>query len=419
MRPSQNLSTKKTLDLALATSFNKHVIGGYRFLARRWKPGCKIYLFGFSRGAYTARFLNEMLDYVGLISADNEELIPFVWEAFTDWKFAPQPHARRQEAYDKLRFSRETMCRPIERVQFLGLFDTVNSVAQFACDDTHHHSCQPRPAITRHAVSIDERRIKFQPVLFADDSGTKRRRPIRYDQPEEVFSAADSDTEDDAPPDLEEVYFAGDHSDIGGGWKPADGEEYPRSHISLMWMVNEALLAGLTFDDDQVHPLFVDVPSSSSSSASTTTATTSNHACSRRRSRRPHSESLPAPNEASLSKAELAQTHDSLDYDSGKGFTTFFWRLLEYLPFRRRLVQPDGTIIVSRWHRCGQRRPLPPRALIHGSAVRKLRQDADYRPYNLGMGVRPQAQKFQAQDRNIGAWEQRGADGVRQYWVRV
>lgn len=72
--------TPKAFDLALATSFDQHVIRGYRFLARRWVPGAKIYLFGFSRGAYTARFLNEMLDYVGLLSADNEELIPFVWE---------------------------------------------------------------------------------------------------------------------------------------------------------------------------------------------------------------------------------------------------------------------------------------------------------------------------------------------------
>lgn len=395
--------TKKTLDLALATSFNKHVIGGYRFLARRWKPGCKIYLFGFSRGAYTARFLNEMLDYVGLISADNEELIPFVWEAFTDWKFAPQSHTRRQQAYDRLRLSRETMCRPIERVHFLGLFDTVNSVAQFG-DGSAQHSCQPRPSITRHAVSIDERRIKFQPVLFADETGTKRRRPIQYNQSEEAFSA-DSDAEDDAPPDLKEVYFSGDHSDIGGGWTPADGEQYPRSRISLVWMVNEALLAGLTFDDEKIHSLFTEPRPSSSSSSSEYS--------------QPHSPAPPAPDEASLSKAEHAQIHDSLDYDSGKGFTTFFWRLLEHLPFRRPIVQPNGTVVVSRWHRRGQRRPLPARALIHGSVVRQLRRDPDYRPYNLGLGVRPNAHECKVEDRDIGEWERVSADGVREYWVRV
>lgn len=405
LSPSKNLSTKRTLDQALATSFNQHVIGGYRFLARRWKPGCRVYLFGFSRGAYTARFLNEMLDYVGLISADNEELIPFVWEAFMSWKFASQSHARRQDAYDQLRLSRETMCRPIDRVHFLGLFDTVSSVAQFG-EGRESTSCQPRPIITRHAVSIDERRIKFQPVLFAEESDTKRRHPIRCDQPEEAY-ATESDTEDDTPPDLEEVYFAGDHSDVGGGWRPGTDETYPRSHIPLMWMVNEAMLAGLTFDDDKVHSLYIHPPSPSSSSS--TLSTSSKH-------------TVPsiAPDEIrSMANAEQSQVHDSLDFDSGKGLTTFFWRLLEYLPFQRRLVQPDGSVITSRWHRRGQRRPLPARALIHGSVVRKLRQDPDYRPYNLGLGLKPDMRDYKEEDRDIGKWEQVRSDGVREYWLRV
>lgn len=404
LRPSANLTTKKTLDQALATSFNQHVIGGYRFLARRWKPGCRVYLFGFSRGAYTARFLNEMLDYVGLISADNEELIPFVWEAFLNWKFAPQSNTLRQDAYDQLRLSRETMCRPIDRVHFLGLFDTVSSVAQFGSGQ-EPTSCQPRPSITRHAVSIDERRIKFQPVLFGDESGTKRRKPIRCDQSEEMY-AAESDSDDDTPTDLEEVYFAGDHSDVGGGWRPDAEETHPRSHIPLMWMVNEAMLAGLTFDNDKVHSFYISPPSSSSAS---TLSTSSKH-------------TMPsiAPDELrSLSQAELSQIHDSLDFDSGKGLTTFFWRLLELLPFERRLVQPDGSVIMSRWHRSGQRRPLPERALIHGSVVRKLRQDPDYRPFNLGLGLKPDMREYKEEDRDIGKWEQVRSDGVREYWVRV
>jgi hypothetical protein len=49
-----------------STSFDQHVIGGYKFLMRFYSPGDDIYMFGFSRGAYTARFLAEMLDHVGL-----------------------------------------------------------------------------------------------------------------------------------------------------------------------------------------------------------------------------------------------------------------------------------------------------------------------------------------------------------------
>jgi uncharacterized protein (DUF2235 family) len=57
----------KAKDSAVGTSFAAHVMGGYRFLMRYHRPGDEIYLFGFSRGAYTARFLAEMLDHVGLL----------------------------------------------------------------------------------------------------------------------------------------------------------------------------------------------------------------------------------------------------------------------------------------------------------------------------------------------------------------
>ncbi|OJJ85234.1 T6SS phospholipase effector Tle1-like catalytic domain-containing protein [Aspergillus glaucus CBS 516.65] len=411
LRPTTKLNTQKALDLALATSFNKHVIGGYRFLARRWKPGSKIYLFGFSRGAYTARFLNEMLDYVGLISADNEELIPFVWEAFTDWKFAPQSHRRRHRAYEILRISRETMCRPIDRVYFLGLFDTVNSVAEFEkssgnSGSTNWNACQPRPIITRHAVSIDERRIKFQPVLFANESGIKRRRPIIYEQTEEVFAADSDGPEDDAPTDLEEIYFAGDHSDVGGGWRPdrENNETYPTSHIPLAWMVNEAVRAGLTFDEKKIEQLTPDLWEVTSPGQTPTSPTTT--------------ETTLCQVQDTVRTAETAQIHDSLDFDSGKGLTTFFWRLLEYLPFKRPAVQPDGLIVMTRWHTHGLRRPLPKQAMIHGSVVRRLRRDPEYRPYNLGLGLKLNMQDRREEDRDIGKWKCVSEDGLREYWVR-
>jgi len=64
----------------LGTSFGAHVMGGYKFLMRYYMPGDDIYMFGFSRGAYTARFLAEMLDHIGLLSAGNEEMCHFAWK---------------------------------------------------------------------------------------------------------------------------------------------------------------------------------------------------------------------------------------------------------------------------------------------------------------------------------------------------
>lgn len=68
------------------TSFDQHVIGGYKFLMRFYSPGDDIYMFGFSRGAYTARFLAEMLDHVGLVATGNEEMVLFAWKTFSAWQ---------------------------------------------------------------------------------------------------------------------------------------------------------------------------------------------------------------------------------------------------------------------------------------------------------------------------------------------
>lgn len=67
----------KGKDSMFGTSLAEHVMGGYKFLMRYYRVGDEIYLFGFSRGAYTARFLAEMIDHIGLLGQGNEELIQF------------------------------------------------------------------------------------------------------------------------------------------------------------------------------------------------------------------------------------------------------------------------------------------------------------------------------------------------------
>ncbi|KAE8150336.1 hypothetical protein BDV25DRAFT_172222 [Aspergillus avenaceus] len=348
------------LDQAAAKSFGHHVKKGYKFLARRWTPGSKVYLFGFSRGAYTARYLNELLDFAGLISADNEETIGFVWDSFLQWKFA-DPGDKRKNAFARLELCRETMCRPIGLVHFLGLFDTVNSVSKFVRDVSKDNYVRPSPKIMRHAVSIDERRIKFQPVLFFPPPLEKNKNttPRTSEWAMEAEIAMGGETIEGKAHNghdaYEEVYFAGDHSDVGGGW-PSDGT--PTSQIPLMWMVQEAQYAGLTFVPMQLQK----------------------HNCFN-----PHTDHFDRFKEI-MAEAEKAATHDSLNYKFGHALETLFWRIMEYLPYKRPKVAPDGTYRESRWHGRGLRRPLPPMARIHGSAVRRLNWDPNYKPYNLGMG---------------------------------
>ncbi|KAK3949466.1 hypothetical protein QBC32DRAFT_400207 [Pseudoneurospora amorphoporcata] len=343
---------QKSKDSAIGTSFDQHVVGGYRFLMRFYRTNDEIYIFGFSRGAYVARFLAEMLDYIGLLSHGNEEMVRFAWKAFSSWQArrsddSPEGVAKKKKMYEFLKGFRETFSRPVRRIRFLGLFDTVNSVPQFESAwmgrSKFPYTARTSAKVVRHAVSIDERRAKFRQDLIyqsahrnmkckdrntardklhefqekyrgrshphaaataADGTGGKKegrgRRPtlavpeqepapyrtrshsVRssrtnrsgvssgrdgpvHDGHSEVHSVGphpetDDDgedfeeSEDEHEQDIDEVWFAGGHADIGGGWSVEEGQK-PASHIPLCWMVREAMRAGLHFDPDKIRAM--------------------------------------------------------------------------------------------------------------------------------------------------------------------
>jgi uncharacterized protein (DUF2235 family) len=217
------------------------VISGYQFLLRYYSQGDKIYIFGFSRGAYTARFLSEMIDNIGLLSMGNEEMIVFAWEAFCDYqknkinKDDPEEVVKvKKEKEDFIKQYKRSFCRTSDgkggevKVHFLGLFDCVNSVLAFSSKKDMpmpHHVEDRYPAkFVRHAVSIHERRGLFQPVLFDPE-------------PKEEVEAPTGSTK------LVERWFAGNHGDVGGGWKayphPQGEEPFLLSDIPLMWMIEQ------------------------------------------------------------------------------------------------------------------------------------------------------------------------------------
>lgn len=87
-----------------------------------------IFVFGFSRGAYVARFLAQMLDHVGLLSAGNEEMARFAWKAFAQWQerqdSTEEEKEKKKQMFSFLQSFRETFSRPVRRIRFMGLFDT-------------------------------------------------------------------------------------------------------------------------------------------------------------------------------------------------------------------------------------------------------------------------------------------------------
>lgn len=198
-----------------------HVLAGYRFLMRYYSPGDYIYIFGFSRGAYTARFLAEMVHDIGLLSKGNEEMVHFAWTTFSDYqrtRYDTKSLEKREQYKQYMKDFQETFCRPKIKVYFLGLFDCVNSVGQFEIPLFRKSSPYVPPTTashTRHAVSIHERRLKFKPALFELDDSSK------------VENS-----------ELKEMWFAGNHADVGGGWDPQAGKRL-LSDIPLEWMLAE------------------------------------------------------------------------------------------------------------------------------------------------------------------------------------
>lgn len=194
------------LDLAMAWLLSDHVTDAYRFLMRYYQEGDCIFIFGFSRGAYTARAVAAMLYKVGLLTQGNEELIPFAWDMF-----------QREHDPKLYRGFQKTFCRAV-RVHFLGLWDTVSSIG-WAWAPQHLQFTENNPAVdvVRHAVSLDERRSYFVQNLW----GTQ------------------------APTDIDQVWFPGVHCDVGGGYPES---ESGLSAIALQWMAGEAEAAGLILD---------------------------------------------------------------------------------------------------------------------------------------------------------------------------
>lgn len=390
---------------------------------RHYREGGNIYIFGFSRGAYTARFLAEMLDYAGLLGPDNEEMIPFIWDAFSQWKLARyEGTSKRKNATDFLKNCRETLCRPVTRVKFLGLFDTVNSIADFEINN----DTMPSARVIRHAVSIDERRVKFQPVLL--DPGVKppkktgsrstvykehldpvKTEPLvvpgldRSKEDLEIHTDPEKEKgskqkEDDETQDLKELWFPGGHADIGGGFQREADEESQLSHVPLVWMVQEAQRAGIEFDQEKLYKYKCLEKWEEDPSAST------------------HF------HEALRQSSTEGLLHDRIGFGEGVSpISVLAWRLMEYLPIRRSDMQPDGSWKLCHWplHR-GKPRSIPSNALIHGSAIHRLQSNQEYRPGNMVIGGGGRTAKDAPVEFGIGQWEilRHKGDPTRETYTR-
>jgi uncharacterized protein (DUF2235 family) len=243
MEPSgalTNFSRKVTKAMGMAFGFglSNDMRDAYVFLMRNYQPGDNVFLFGFSRGAYTARAVGSLLKMFGLLRPDNEALVPYAIRMLMGIKRSDKgADDAAQRSYFELAkaFKKDmswTECKP----HFVGVWDTVSSVGWVENPlKLPYVTNNPDINIGRHAVALDERRAFFRSHLW--------RRP-------------DDPTAPAGPRDLKQVWFPGVHCDVGGGYA-----ETGLSDTALWWMVEEAEAAGLRVDPSRRSSLLPPEPS--------------------------------------------------------------------------------------------------------------------------------------------------------------
>lgn len=213
----------KTLDIIEGRGINRQIQRVYGWLASRYRPGDRIFLLGYSRGAYAARSLAGVIDRVGLVRTDcaTERMIR---EAYRHYQFDTDARVAAE-------FARE-FCHAEVPIEMIGVFDTVKSLgfrAPFVWKweevkhAFHHHSLGKGVRHGFHALALDENREAFNPVLWdcpTDHSGV-----------------------------VEQVWFRGSHGDIGGQLSGFDVAR-PLANIPLVWMIEKLEACAMPLPED-------------------------------------------------------------------------------------------------------------------------------------------------------------------------
>lgn len=208
------------LGLAFGYGLRSNLADAYTYLMHTYEPGDRIFLFGFSRGAYTARAFAGLLNRAGLLSPGAENLIPYALGVYARKEQRWTSDDWHQTATFANTFSTRAPREPSVPIHFLGLWDSVKAAGMLRRSMTWPDTRDlPNATQIRHAVSIDEKRRPYREYLVQP----KPSRP------------------GSAPRDIREVWFAGVHSDIGGTFE----DDSRLADINLKWMAENASELGL------------------------------------------------------------------------------------------------------------------------------------------------------------------------------
>ena len=203
---------------AFGSGLFKNIEAAYSFLAHNYAEGDEIYFFGFSRGAYTVRSTVGLIRKCGLLQKIHSDRFAKAYELYRRRDLtADTPEAKK---------FRDDYAREI-RIKFLGVWETVGALGipfgllgglmrkRYLFHDVRLSRIVEN---AYHAVAIDERRQPFAPTLW--------------------------EVPDPAQQNVEQVWFAGVHNNIGGGYR-----DHGLSDLALLWLQEKAATCGLHFDE--------------------------------------------------------------------------------------------------------------------------------------------------------------------------
>lgn len=195
----------------IGQGLHANIKDAYLFLAANYRPKDRIFIFGFSRGAFTARCVVGMIEAVGLLKPEYTHQLGRAYRQY-----------RNVLRIDEPEIDEDWVSHPA--IDFLGVFDTVGAlgipVRGFDETYTFRNNLLPSSVLNaRHALAIHEGRTNFTPTVWkaAQDEDDR---------------ASDADR-------VEQRWFVGVHSDIGGGYKHDRGQLGNVGFFSLQWMLSE------------------------------------------------------------------------------------------------------------------------------------------------------------------------------------
>jgi uncharacterized protein (DUF2235 family) len=207
---------------ATGRGIHKNILDGYRYIVQNYTSGDKIYLFGFSRGAYTVRALCGLINNCGILKRADANRIAEAWEIYKSGSDKDHPKG------DNARQFRSDHCHRSRNVHFVGVWDTVGALGiPFSLmglfeskDEFYDTKMGSNVSFARHALAIDEQRQDFEPTIWESRSGVN----------------------------LKQIWFAGVHADVGGSYPPDKDTRLIAADAPLKWLLAEAKKEGLKIE---------------------------------------------------------------------------------------------------------------------------------------------------------------------------